>query len=285
MVYRSNGSFNRRFGSCANPLHQATAVVRDIFHDLHDEGYLIKRYPGTYKWRDPYADVDNWTARTETRYRAAVAQIGGEITAIAMYADSFKNALINKGDAEWQNIMLVVVAIQHSIRMYGLTRRVNYVSIYRKHSRNPLLRSLGPLNPHPMLEEAQDANFHPHIIYLNQRGEPAKCRFQPELPGAVSRDILNTYENLYNQARFAQQPRLASWPGGWDYPRHPQYAATAEGNQAIFPMCHHCDKPAIHLSHVRGGSLYASFDQDVICTCSRNGEKPWEKEAIVEIYQ
>lgn len=39
----------------------------------------------------------------------------------------------------------------------------------------------------------------PHLSH--QRGSPLKCRFQP-VGGAQRRDMINTYENLYSQARF-----------------------------------------------------------------------------------
>lgn len=257
-----------------NTLAQPGVVVRNVFQTLHTRGEALKRFPGTYNWPDPYDEVDNWSDDWKTRYQAAVGQIGVEAMAIAMHADPFAHAFKNFNWIEWQNLMLVIVADRHSLRMFGVTRRVPYVKNYRKHSRNGFLRSLGALDPHPMLEETQHANFHPHIIYLSTRGEPMKCKFTPEGVGAARRDMINTHENRYSAERFARYTRLPSWPRGWDYPRHPQYAATMEGESADFPLCEHCEKPAIHPSYVQGGTLHSTFEPDSICTCSKNGKKP-----------
>lgn len=122
--------------AAANSISQATEIVRDVYQNLYKRGKPLKGYPGTFIWPDLYANVDKWTADNQTRYQAAVAQVGVEIWAIAMHAESFQEAFEKENNhVEWQNLMMIIVPNQYSIRMFGVTRRVPYVKNYRKSSR------------------------------------------------------------------------------------------------------------------------------------------------------
>ncbi|CAG8950062.1 hypothetical protein HYFRA_00008294 [Hymenoscyphus fraxineus] len=267
------------------PLAQAAGIIKEIFQDLQDQGHLLQRYPGTYKWKDPYSDIDNWNADLQTRYRTAVGQIGNEVMAMAMHSEPFENAFRTAQRNQWYNLMLLVNAEKTSLRMFAIARNVPYARNYRAHGRNRFLRSLGRLNEHPLTNrEEQSVNWHPHLIYLTDRGQPARCSFTPN-DGTGQKEMVNMYENRYVEDRFRRQARLRNWPSGWNYPRHPQYAAMREGQDANWPACEHCGKSAVFGEYVKGRTVYTSWDEQSVCTCSKYGGKPWALEPLVEVYQ